>query len=237
MIPLPISYWVTIGLKPDPATKPIKWFDHEIPWKQFSDLPKVKFRIVQTIMFATEKTQDMLETNTISQKGPIEIKESKYGKVDPTFVAAQQKHLPPNNKNLQHSCTNLPSCLVVDWENTLIKRSVSTYDPIINQCASNHMLWHMHICQYFTRNYRNFVNLMYWKMLVLLNGEPPHSSSLKMIVQPDGSLTSGTLIKWLKGRYIPYLESLILYKNAVDTNTFQSWTSACNITLLNSMMS
>jgi len=49
-------------------------------------------------MFATEKTQDMLETNTISQKGPIEIKESKYGKVDPTFVAAQQKHLSPQQQ-------------------------------------------------------------------------------------------------------------------------------------------
>jgi len=75
------------------------WFDHEISWKKYSDLPKVKFRIIQTIMFATEETQDVLEINTIAQKGPIEIKESKYSRIDPAFVAAQQKHLSPQQQD------------------------------------------------------------------------------------------------------------------------------------------
>jgi len=88
-----------IGLNPDPVSATIKWFDHVIPWKHYKDLPKAKFNIIQAMMLSIEEQWDLLEeTNTVYQKGPILIQESKYTKVDPDFVAAQQKHLSPQQQ-------------------------------------------------------------------------------------------------------------------------------------------
>ena len=86
-----------VGLKPDPVTKTINWFDHAIPWKQYSDLPKVKFCIMQSLLLEAEEQNDLLESHVI-QKGPVQITESKYTKVDPDFVAAQQTHLSPTQQ-------------------------------------------------------------------------------------------------------------------------------------------
>jgi len=82
-----------IGITPDPVTRTIKWFHHVIPWKQYSDLPKAKFNLVQGIYLSQAEDEDVLEVNTIYHHGSIEIKEAKYGKVEPELVAAQQKHL------------------------------------------------------------------------------------------------------------------------------------------------
>jgi len=41
-----------------------------------------------------------LEVNTIHQKGSIEIKGAKYGKVEPKFVTAQQKYLSAQQQGL-----------------------------------------------------------------------------------------------------------------------------------------
>jgi len=88
-----------IGLNPDPVSATIKWFDHVIPWKHYKDLPKAKLNIVQAMLFSIEEQWDVLEeTHTIHQKGPVVIQESKYTKVDPEYVAAQQKHLLPQQQ-------------------------------------------------------------------------------------------------------------------------------------------
>jgi len=82
-----------IGIIPDPVTRTIKWFHHVLPWKQYSDLPKAKFNLVQGIYLSQAEDEDVLEVHTIHHQGSIEIKEAKYGKVEPELVATQQKHL------------------------------------------------------------------------------------------------------------------------------------------------
>jgi len=99
---------------------------------------------------------------------------------------------PPNNKNLQHSCTSFPSCLVVNWENTLIKMSILTYDQTINQCTSNYMLWH-HSHQPIL--HKELQNLCDFNALVKAGTSAWVAPILKRMVQPDGLLTSGTSIE------------------------------------------
>ena len=51
------------------------------------------------MLFSIEKQWDVLkDTNTIHQKGPVLIQESKYTKVDLEYVGAQQKHLSPQQQ-------------------------------------------------------------------------------------------------------------------------------------------
>jgi len=75
------DFLIAIGIIPDSVARTIKWFHHVIDWKQYSDLPKAKFNLVQDIYLSSYSSS------------PIEIKEAKYGKVEPELVAAQQKHL------------------------------------------------------------------------------------------------------------------------------------------------
>jgi len=77
----------TIGLIPDPVSQTIKWFDHVIPWKNYSDFSQVKFKLIQHLLFSQEEQEDVLETQTAA------LKEAQYTAVDPAHVAAQQNHL------------------------------------------------------------------------------------------------------------------------------------------------
>ena len=59
---------------------------------------KTKFQLVQHIYLTQLESEDVLETSTIQMKGSIEIKEARYGKVEPQLVAEQQQHLSPQQK-------------------------------------------------------------------------------------------------------------------------------------------
>jgi len=82
----------SIGLIPDPVSQTIKWFDHIIPWKNYTDFPQIKFKLVQHLLFSQEEQEDVLETQTAA------LKEAQYTAVDPAHVAAQQKHLSPEQQ-------------------------------------------------------------------------------------------------------------------------------------------
>jgi len=84
----------SIGLNPDPLSQQIKWFDHVIPWKNYSDFPSIKFKLFQQLLFTQEKQEDVLEM----QMGAAEIKQAQYSHVDPAYVAAQQTHLLPEQQ-------------------------------------------------------------------------------------------------------------------------------------------
>jgi len=53
------------------------------------------FQNWNSISYKQSEAHDVLETNTVLHKGPVEIKESKYNQVDKAYVASQQKHLSP----------------------------------------------------------------------------------------------------------------------------------------------
>jgi len=86
-----------VGLSLDPSSKTIKWFYCTTPWKQYSDYLGLNFTLYKQCL-PQEETEDVLETTIIHHNGPVGIQESRYGKVDPANVAAQQKHLSPQQQ-------------------------------------------------------------------------------------------------------------------------------------------